>query len=113
MLQLVSHLTDHTHSAGWHHGDVLWGIYANMIFDPRRNIRLWEDTHGALCGFAWLDDAGSPGLRSDPCTCRAAAPTPRTHAWAHRRGTAPERAARTGATAPAADAPGRATAHGR
>src|SRR5260370_39935050 len=66
MLQLVSHLTDHTHSAGWHHGDVLWGIYANMIFDPRRNIRLWEDTHGALCGFAWLDEAGWLAICSDP-----------------------------------------------
>src|SRR5260370_24077779 len=68
MLQLVSHLTDHTHSAGWHHGDVLWGIYANMIFDPRRNIRLCEDTHGALCGFAWLDEAGLLALCSEPPT---------------------------------------------
>src|SRR5260221_12552202 len=68
MLQLVSHLTDHTHSAGWHHGDVLWGIYANMIFDPRRNIRLWEDTRGALCGFAWLDEAGGVPICWDPRT---------------------------------------------
>src|SRR5260221_9931618 len=88
MLQLISHLTDHAHSAGWHHGDVLWGIYANMIFDPHRNIRLCEDTHGALCGFAWLDEAGWLAICSDPRTGGAENITPAMPAWADARGRA-------------------------
>ena len=27
----------------WHVGDLLWGIYKDTIFDPRHNIRLWEN----------------------------------------------------------------------
>ena len=101
VLQLVSHLTDHTHSAGWHHGDVLWGIYANMIFDPRRNIRLWEDTHGALCGFAWLDEAGWLAICSDPRTGGAEDVTLAMLAWADERGR--ERALEAGAEVRAPD----------
>lgn len=101
MLQLVSHLTDHTHSAGWHHGDVLWGIYANMIFDPRRNIRLWEDTRGALCGFAWLDEAGWLAICSDPRTGGAEDVTLAMLAWADERGR--ERALEAGAEVRAPD----------
>src|SRR5260221_1889946 len=86
MLQLISHLTDHAHSAGWHHGDVLWGIYANMIFDPHRNIRLCEDTHGALCGFAWLDEAGWLAICSDPRTGGAEDIALAMLAWADERG---------------------------
>src|SRR5258707_342584 len=86
MLRLGSHLPDHTRSAGWHHGDVLWGMYANMIFDPRRNIRLWEDTRGALCGFAWLDEAGWLAICSDPCTGRAEDIALAMLAWAAERG---------------------------
>src|SRR5260221_4647424 len=86
MLQLISHLTDHAHSAGWHHGDVLWGIYANMIFDPHRNIRLCEDTRGTLCGFAWLDEAGWLAICSDPCTGRAEDIALAMLAWAAERG---------------------------
>src|SRR5260370_30748661 len=86
MLRLVSQLPDHTRSAGWHHGDVLWGMYANMLFDPRRNIRLWEDTRGTLCGFAWLDEAGWLAICSDPCTGRAEDIALAMLAWAAERG---------------------------
>ena len=34
--------TDMQHSY-WHVGDLLWGIYKDTIFDPRHNIRLWEN----------------------------------------------------------------------
>ena len=27
----------------WHVVDLLWGIYKDTIFDPRHNIRLWEN----------------------------------------------------------------------
>src|SRR5258708_22954393 len=82
MQRLVSQMTDRTRSAGWHHGDVLWGMYANLLFDPRRNIRLWEDTRGTLCGFAWLDEAGWLAICSDPCTGRAEAIALAMLAWA-------------------------------
>ncbi len=35
-------------------GDLLWGLYQNTVFDPREHIRLWEDGHGGLLGFAWF-----------------------------------------------------------
>src|SRR5260370_17534572 len=109
MLQLVSHLTDHTHSAGWHHGDVLWGIYANMIFDPRRNIRLWEDTHGALCGFAGLDEAGWLALCSDPRTRGAVNNAPAVLAPGAARGRGWGLGARRAGPAPPPHAPGNET----
>ena len=37
----------------WHVGDLVWGIYQNTIFDPRENVRLWENEQGDLLGFTW------------------------------------------------------------
>jgi hypothetical protein len=37
----------------WHVGDLVWGIYQNTIFDPRENVRLWENDQGSLLGFTW------------------------------------------------------------
>ncbi len=37
-------------------GDVLWGIYHRADYDPAGNIRLWEDAHGLLLGFAWHEE---------------------------------------------------------
>src|SRR5205085_10778359 len=39
----------------WHVGDLLWGIYKDTIFDPRQNIRLWENEQGELLGFTWIN----------------------------------------------------------
>lgn len=41
--------------AYWHPGDVIWGMYQNTIFDPHREVRLWEDGD-ELLGFAWLEE---------------------------------------------------------
>ena len=38
-----------------HPGDALWGTYQNTVFDPRREVRLWEDGDG-LAGFAALEE---------------------------------------------------------
>jgi len=37
----------------WHVGDLVWGIYQNTIFDPQKNVRLWENEQGDLLGFTW------------------------------------------------------------
>ena len=41
--------------AYWHPGDVIWGMFQNTVFDPRREVRLWEDGD-ELLGFAWLEE---------------------------------------------------------
>lgn len=38
-----------------HPGDVVWGMYQNAVFDPCREVRLWEDG-GGLAGFAMLEE---------------------------------------------------------
>lgn len=56
----------------WHVGDLTWGLYQNMVFDPTRGVRLWEDAAtGALLGFSWLDGSEldtmiAPTLRATP-----------------------------------------------
>jgi len=39
----------------WHVGDLLWGIYKDTIFDPRQNVRLWENEQGELQSFTWIN----------------------------------------------------------
>ncbi|HJQ28892.1 MAG TPA: GNAT family N-acetyltransferase [Rubrobacter sp.] len=41
--------------AYWHSGDAIWGMYQNTVFDPRREVRLWE-VGDELLGFAWLEE---------------------------------------------------------
>lgn len=36
-----------------HPGDVVWRLFQNTLFDPARDVRLWEDAAGTLLGFAW------------------------------------------------------------
>lgn len=43
---------DHSY---WHPGDIIWGIYQNTIFDPCRNIYLWENEARELIAFSWLE----------------------------------------------------------
>ena len=56
MLELLSSATSAAPpGAYWHPGDVIWGMYQNTVFDPRREVRLWE--YGdELLGFAWLEE---------------------------------------------------------
>jgi ribosomal protein S18 acetylase RimI-like enzyme len=52
-------------------GDVVWGLFQNLTIDPAERIRLFEDSSGALRGFAWrfpphdiefqIDPAGGDG----------------------------------------------------
>jgi len=51
--------------AYWHPGDVLWGMYQNTVFDPVREVRLWED-HGGLLGFAWLEEPDGVVMQVHP-----------------------------------------------
>jgi ribosomal protein S18 acetylase RimI-like enzyme len=39
-----------------HPGDVLWLLYRDPAYDPRTQVRLWEDSEGELIGFAWLEE---------------------------------------------------------
>jgi mycothiol synthase len=56
MLEFLSSVTpDAPPGAYWHPGDVIWGMYQNTVFDPRREVRLWEDGD-ELLGFAWLEE---------------------------------------------------------
>jgi GNAT superfamily N-acetyltransferase len=42
----------------FHVGDVLWGMFQNVVFDPQRGIQLWESADGDLLGFAWNNPPG-------------------------------------------------------
>lgn len=53
-----------------HVGDIVWGLFQNPTIDPSARVRLFEDGHGRLCGFVWIEpprhillhlDAGTPG----------------------------------------------------
>jgi mycothiol synthase len=48
-------MTENMQRSYWHVGDLVWGIYQNTIYDPRRNVRLWENEQGELLGFAWIN----------------------------------------------------------
>jgi mycothiol synthase len=49
----------------WHPGDVIWGMYQNTVFDPRQEVRLWEDDE--LLGFAWLEEPDGVVTQVHPC----------------------------------------------
>ena len=51
--------------AYWHPGDVVWGMYQNTVFDPRREVRLWEED-GELLGFAWLEEPDGVVMQVHP-----------------------------------------------
>ena len=42
------------HLSGYFHvGDLLWRMFSNGWFEPKRDIRLWFDGTKTLVGFAW------------------------------------------------------------
>lgn len=50
----------------WHPGDAVWGTFQNTVFDPRREVRLWEDGDellgfGSYC-ICWYDPGSRTGL---------------------------------------------------
>jgi len=49
----------------WHPGDVVWGMYQNTVFDPRREVRLWEEG-GEMIGFAWLEEPDGVVMQVHP-----------------------------------------------
>jgi ribosomal protein S18 acetylase RimI-like enzyme len=66
MVRLVAQTTDRERAASFHIGDVLWGLNQNTVFDPRTHIRVWEDEHGELVGFAWIDRHGELTVYAAP-----------------------------------------------
>jgi ribosomal protein S18 acetylase RimI-like enzyme len=52
-------MSDDMQHSFWHVGDLVWGMYQNTLFDPRQNVRLWENGAGELVGFAWRDKHGT------------------------------------------------------
>src|SRR4051794_10286828 len=46
---------DALYSGQFHPGDVSWALYQNVVFDPARSVRLWEDGDGRLVAHAWCD----------------------------------------------------------
>ena len=56
MLRLVTAcaLRDGVAYGHLHVGDVVWGLYQNPTIVPAERVRLFEDGHGNLCGFAWI-----------------------------------------------------------
>jgi GNAT superfamily N-acetyltransferase len=49
----------------WHPGDAVWGMYQNTVFDPTREVRLWEGD-GELLGFAWLEEPDGVVMQVHP-----------------------------------------------
>ncbi|HSH79330.1 MAG TPA: GNAT family N-acetyltransferase [Herpetosiphonaceae bacterium] len=49
-----------------HVGDVLWGFYRTLVFDPCQHVRLWERVDGDLLGFAWFDPPNVVTLQVHP-----------------------------------------------
>src|SRR5262245_512928 len=47
----------------WHIGDLIWGVYQNIVFDPTASIRLWESADGELLGFGWLEEPDGVSLQ--------------------------------------------------
>jgi mycothiol synthase len=66
MLELSSSATSSAPpGAYWHPGDVVWGMYQNTVFDPRREVRLWEDGD-ELLGFSWLEEPDGVVMQVHP-----------------------------------------------
>ena len=51
--------------AYWYPGDAVWGMYQNTVFDPVREVRLWEG-EGTLLGFAWLEEPDGVVMQVHP-----------------------------------------------
>lgn len=42
----------------FHVGDVLWGMFQNVVFDPHQGIQLWESDDGELLSYTWVSPPG-------------------------------------------------------
>lgn len=49
-----------------HVGDLWWRIYQNTVFQPERDVRLWEGDGGELLGFAWLEEPDGVSMVAHP-----------------------------------------------
>jgi hypothetical protein len=65
MVFLSSAVSAGPQGAYWHPGDVVWGMYQNTDFDPRREVRLWEED-GELIGFAFLQEPDGVVMQVHP-----------------------------------------------
>ena len=63
---LIQAAADNPRAGYFHVGDLLWGLYQNTVFDPRRDIRLWRDGEGGLLGFAWFREPAFVDLQVHP-----------------------------------------------
>ncbi|HEY0738473.1 MAG TPA: N-acetyltransferase [Herpetosiphonaceae bacterium] len=45
-------------SGDFHVGDVLWGMFQNVVFDPQQGVQLWEDEDGKLLSYIWVSPPG-------------------------------------------------------
>ncbi len=67
LVDLVAAITAQgSRAAYWYVGDVLWALYQNVVYDPSRHVRLWEDAGGALRGFAFYHPPGRVDFQVDP-----------------------------------------------
>jgi mycothiol synthase len=84
----------------WHPGDLSWGFFLQAVrFDLSQNIRLWEDEHGRLAGFAWFNPSDGFLLMQFWPDEHAGAISEAMLAWARARH------AETVAASPTADGP--------
>lgn len=49
----------------WHIGDLTWRLFYSHRFDPKRQIRLWENISGSLLGFAWAYSSSTVEMHTD------------------------------------------------
>ncbi len=63
LLEITGACPPHT---SWHIGSLYWSMYFGMQFDPRRDVRLWDDEAGALQGFAWFEEPNTVSLHVRP-----------------------------------------------
>jgi len=78
---IIAAEADPTYPNYWHVGDLLWGMYQNIVFDPFANIRLWEDANGALRAFAWFSPPELLECEIDPRYGRDEALVEQMLAW--------------------------------
>jgi GNAT superfamily N-acetyltransferase len=63
---LIAARADGAKPGYWHIGDLLWALYQNVVYDPFRNVRLWENEVGKLLGFALYHPPDSVDLIYHP-----------------------------------------------
>jgi mycothiol synthase len=84
---IVAATADASRPNYWYVGDLIWGLYQNVIFDPFQHVRLWEEADGVLLGFAWFSPPSVLEWEVDPRLVTGQALAEQMLAWgeAHRR----------------------------